>query len=210
MTTSQSPSTAAIRKAVRRPRRRRPGPFPVIITRPATTTGAPLTAIQRERRRRADQCGAELTAAALQGRRPDLEHPCEASVADLPKASRIIAIAAALAADSEPGAFRVGRDLRGRPVAVVLHAEDWSLLIRPARVGYAPTSWTFFDPSPRRHYRRVSAVLGLQIRRRPQRRRSRVEPHAPRGPGLRRLTTPDRVGKADSTPVRCAQMPRSG
>lgn len=146
MTTSDSPSTTAARTAVRRPRRRRPGPFPVIITRPATTTAAPLTAIQRRRRRIADQGGAELTAAARRGRRPDLEYPCEASISDLPVASRIIATAAALAANPDPGAFRVGRDLRGRPVAVVLHAEDWSLLIRPARVGFDPTSWTFFNP----------------------------------------------------------------
>jgi hypothetical protein len=107
-----------------------------------------LTAIQRERRRIADQIGAELTAAARQGRFPDLAHPHAASISDFPTVSRIIATAAALAATPDAGALRVGRDLRGRPVAVVLHAEDWSLLIRPTRVGYAPISWTFFDPDP--------------------------------------------------------------
>jgi len=28
---------------------------------------------------------------------------------------------------------------------VVLHAATWSLLVRPAPAGYAPTSWTFVD-----------------------------------------------------------------
>lgn len=148
MTTSHSPSTTATHTAVRRPRRRRPRPFPVIITQPATATVAPLTAIQRERRRIADQGGAELTVAARWGRRPHLDHPHAAPISDFPEASRIIATAAALAANPDPGALRVGRDLRGRSVAVVLHAEHWSLLIRPSRVGYAPTSWTFFDPHP--------------------------------------------------------------
>jgi len=145
MTTPRNPSTTASSTARRRPRRRCPGPFPVTVTRPATTKTAELTPVQRDRRRAADQGGAELTAAARQGRRPYVDSSLAVSISEAPQASRIIATAAGLAANPAPGALRIGRDLRGRPVAVVLHAATWSLLVRPAPAGYAPTSWAFLD-----------------------------------------------------------------
>jgi len=141
MTTPRNPSTTASSTARRRPRRR-PGPFPVTITQPAITKTAELTPIQRDRRRAADQGAAELTAAARQGRRPYVYSNFAESISEAPQ---IIATAAGLAANPAPGAFRIGRDLRGRPVAVVLHAATWSLLVRPAPAGYAPTSWAFVD-----------------------------------------------------------------
>jgi hypothetical protein len=143
MTTPHNPSTTASPTARRRPRRR-PGPFPVTITQPATTTTktAELTPVQRNRRHAADQGAAELTAAARQGRRPYVDSSFAVSISEAPQ---IIATAAGLAANPAPGALRIGRDLRGRPVAVVLHAATWSLLVRPAPAGYAPTSWAFVD-----------------------------------------------------------------
>lgn len=145
MTTPHNPSTTVPPTAQRRPRRRCPGPFPVIITQPATTSTAELTPVQRDRRHTADQGGAELTAAARQGRPPYLDHAVAVSISDIPQASRIVATAPGLAANPAPGALRIGRDLRGRPVAVVLHAETWSLLVWPASGGHAPTSWAFLD-----------------------------------------------------------------
>ena len=57
----------------------------------------------------------------------------------------IIADAPGLAADPTPGALPIGRDLRGRPVAVLLHADTWSLVIAPGRAGYATSSFVFID-----------------------------------------------------------------
>lgn len=145
MTTPHSPATnAAVRRS---PRRRRPGPFPVTVTRP-TTTIAELTPAQRNRRHIADQEAAELTAAARHGSRPLLHAARSTPIDNIPRASHIIATAAALAANPAPGALRIGRDLRGRPVAVVLHAATWSLLIRPARAGRTASSWAYLDADP--------------------------------------------------------------
>ena len=60
-------------------------------------------------------------------------------------AAGINAAAPRVAADPAPGTLRIGRDLRGDPVAVLLHADTWSLLLRAARHDHAPRSWVFLD-----------------------------------------------------------------
>jgi hypothetical protein len=147
MTSSNHPEPVATHapapRAPRRPRRRRPGP--VTLVRPATITTPALTGEQRERRRAANEIAAELTAAARQGRRPYCVPGMAIRITEITQAVDIIAAAPAIAADPPPGALRIGRHLRGRAVAVVLHADDWSLVLRPAHGGRTPASWTFID-----------------------------------------------------------------
>lgn len=53
----------------------------------------------------------------------------------------IIEQAPVLAAAPPPGAVRIGRDARGRPVVAVLHAPQWSLVLRRAHPD--PVVWAF-------------------------------------------------------------------
>jgi hypothetical protein len=131
--------------APRRARRKRPGPFPVTITQPASTLTMALTPAQRQRRHDAERMAAELTEAARQGRQPCVVSGDEGPLGSVPDAAEIITSAADLAADPAPGALRIGRDLRGRPIAVVLHARTWSLVLRHGRNRYRPTSCAFLD-----------------------------------------------------------------
>jgi hypothetical protein len=126
-----------------RPRHRRAGP--VTVVRPATIATPTLTDEQRQRRTAANQIAAELTAAARQGRHPYCEPGVGIRITEITQATDIIAAAPAIAADPPPGALRVGRHLRGRAVAVVLHADDWSLVLRPGHGNRPSASWAFID-----------------------------------------------------------------
>ena len=146
MTTSHHPETVTSRApappAPRRPRRRRSGP--VSLVRPTAIAVPVLTAAQRQQRRVANEIAAELTAAAREGRRPYCEPGLGMRIAEFTVAADIIAAAAAIAANPLPGALRIGRSLRGQAVAVVLHADAWSLVLRPGHGSRAPASWTVF------------------------------------------------------------------
>ncbi|WP_213451211.1 hypothetical protein [Rhizomonospora bruguierae] len=130
----------------RRPRRRRPGPFPVTIVQAAATVAPAVTADQHGRRSTASQIAAEFTNAARQGRAPCVGATYDVMWAiDIRQVTDIIADAPRLAADPAPGSLLIGRDLRGRPVAVLLHADTWSLVITPCRDGHTPTSFVVID-----------------------------------------------------------------
>jgi hypothetical protein len=85
----------------------------------------------------------------------------------VPEASDIVRDAPAIAADPLPGALQTGRNLHGRPVAVVVHAETWSLVLRPHpqrpaqdAAAHTATSWAFLDADGK-GYRR--AFIGLRF-----------------------------------------------
>jgi hypothetical protein len=122
-----------------------PWSFPVEIVRPATTPLPPLTAVQRDRRR-----AASLTYAARR-RRARGGHP-DVAAGFVPwwvTRRQILREAPDLAAAPPPGAVQVGTNDQGRPVAVVLHADRWSLVLHAARIrtyGWQPpVIWVFTD-----------------------------------------------------------------
>ncbi|MEU9505360.1 hypothetical protein AB0D32_03630 [Micromonospora sp. NPDC048170] len=122
-------------------RRRTRRTFPVTIVRPATITTPPLTAGQRERRQAAYRLGRELTEAARQARHPLVDETILSTPLNvIPEALDILATAPRIAAAPPPADLRVGRNLRGEPVAVVLHSDRWSLVVRPpvAVAGHRP------------------------------------------------------------------------
>ncbi|RSM64058.1 hypothetical protein DMB66_21350 [Actinoplanes sp. ATCC 53533] len=129
-----------------------PWSFPVTIVRPATTPLPPLTAVQRDRRRAASRLAAELTDTTPRRRRR-VRHPdFNAANCLLPwpvTGRQIIHDAPHVAAAPPPGAVQVGTDDHRRPVAVVLHADRWSLVLHAARIrtyGWQPPmSWVFLD-----------------------------------------------------------------
>ncbi|WKU03456.1 hypothetical protein [Micromonospora sp. HUAS LYJ1] len=121
---------ASARRASPRPRRQNNPTFPVVIVRPAMIDLPSTTAAQRHRRRAADQLAAELTDAARTGR------PClikelilDAPMDEVPASTTIANEATQIVDAPPPAAVRVGRNLRGEPVAVVLHGDRWSLVI---------------------------------------------------------------------------------
>jgi len=63
----------------------------------------------------------------------------------------IIAQAPVLAGAAPPGAVRVGRDGRGRPVAAVLHAPRWSLVLRRAHPN--PAVWVFIGATGKQNWK---------------------------------------------------------
>lgn len=69
--THRAPTDPAVQRPTRslsrRPRRRRPGPFPVTIVQAAATATPAVTADQRGRRSAANQIADEFTNAARQG-----------------------------------------------------------------------------------------------------------------------------------------------
>ncbi|MEV6927042.1 hypothetical protein AB0M46_21415 [Dactylosporangium sp. NPDC051485] len=148
--THRAPTDPAVQRPARpqprRPRRRRPGPFPVTIVRAAATAASAVTAEQHARRSTANQTADELTSAARQGRAPRVGATYDVMTGiGIREVPDIIADALRLAADPTPGALLTGRDLRGRPVAVLLHADTWSLVIAPGRDGRATSSFVFLD-----------------------------------------------------------------
>jgi hypothetical protein len=126
-----------------------PGPFPVTIVRPALVALPPLSAVQRDRRRAASRLAAELTDAALRRRRRPIHHEVDLYLRVEISGEAIIRDARGIAAAAPPGAVQVGRDRRGRALAVVLHAEDWSLVVDAVTIvtrGWRPpVTWVFLD-----------------------------------------------------------------
>jgi hypothetical protein len=156
-------STAAP-QAVRPPRRRipaarteQPGPFPVVVVRPATITPPRYLRHQRRRQRAANQLAAELTAwsrSDLDPRRRfidqigvnlDDHYDYLMFLPDLQAVRDIIDQARALAATPPPCTVRIGRDRIDRPVVVALHAAQWSLVLH--RACPYPLAWLLFGAS---------------------------------------------------------------
>jgi len=130
----------------RRPRRR-PGPFPVTIVRPATVTVESLTPTQRARQAEANRMAREITEASRAGTWPDLGVDMRLRLDRIPAVREIVRgivrDASALAANPPADAVRIGRNARGRVVVIVLHAAEWSLLLCPAQPH--PEVWAFLD-----------------------------------------------------------------
>ncbi|MET7951051.1 hypothetical protein [Micromonospora sp. NPDC005324] len=141
---------ASARRASRNPRRRNNLNGPVVTVRPATTHLPTTTEAQRLRRRAANQLAAGLTGAARTGR-PGLFPVLvlTAPIDENPQAATIIGEAVQLVAAPPPAAVVVGRNLRGDPVAVVLHSDRWSLVIEthPAAARQPAVSYAFIDGS---------------------------------------------------------------
>ncbi|WP_432830892.1 hypothetical protein [Dactylosporangium sp. CA-092794] len=130
-----------------------PGPFPIVVVRPATAILPGYLRRHQPWQRAANQLAAALTEqsrAALgpghlvdDGMSVNLDDP-HAFLLWLPGrevVGNIIRYARVLAAAPPPGAVRIGRDYRGRPVVAVLHAARWSLVLRRADPG--PAVWVF-------------------------------------------------------------------
>lgn len=135
-------------RRTRRPRRdpRPPDPAPVVIVRAASVATTPRTPTQRARRADAQQLAAALTDAARHGVLPWYDPGCGCAVSEIPRAAAIVREAPAMAAAGPAGALQVGRDRHGRAVAVAVHAERWSLVIRPTTRPHQPAvSWAFID-----------------------------------------------------------------
>ncbi|TDC58596.1 hypothetical protein E1258_20505 [Micromonospora sp. KC207] len=117
------------------------------VVRPAAIVMPALTAGQRRRRQAANRLGAELTDAARQGRQPCVEIDIPMPPRLIAEASDIIVQAPQLAADPQPAGLRVGRNRHGKPVAVVLHSDRWSLVVRPRgpATDRPAASWAFLD-----------------------------------------------------------------
>jgi hypothetical protein len=109
-----------------------------------------LTVTQRRRCQAANRLGAALTEAARDGRHHDhIATVRRVPLRELPAGTDIIAQAKTFAADPLAGALRIGRTRHGDPVAIVLHARKWSLVLRPhrSRPGVPTTAdaFTFLD-----------------------------------------------------------------
>jgi hypothetical protein len=125
---------------------RGPDPAPVVIVRAACAAATPLTPIQRARRATARQLAATVTDAAHHGWPEPYDLAVDLRVAEVPQAAIVLREAPAILADPPTGAVEVGRDGRGRPAAVVVHGDTWSLVIRPAGDPSQPAaSSAFFD-----------------------------------------------------------------
>jgi hypothetical protein len=90
-----------------------------------------LTPVQRQRRQAANQLGGELTHAAQQGRQPYITSAPQMPPHLIDEVPDVTAQAPRLADTPPASTLRIGRNWRGEPVAVVLHAEHWSLVLRP-------------------------------------------------------------------------------
>ncbi|MEU7874291.1 hypothetical protein [Dactylosporangium sp. NPDC049140] len=136
MTATSTSNTGASAPPAGVPRRGQPGPFPVIVVRPAT---APVPAYLRQHRR--CRRGANLLAAARTGQchavrtvRPspddiwlDLDDPRDYLLVlpDRQVVENLIRQAPVVVAPP-PG----GRDRQARPIVVLLHGPRWSLVLR--------------------------------------------------------------------------------
>jgi hypothetical protein len=144
---------------------------PVVIVRPATVALPRLSAAQRNRRRAAIRLATDLTDAAVHGRAmrwtnhevtwcfptvslanrpaPNLDDDPDAYSQYVDVSSEeILRDAPDIAAAPAAGAVQVGRDRFGHPVAVVVHAQRWTLVIDAARLGghgWPPVSCVFLD-----------------------------------------------------------------
>ncbi|WP_426513092.1 hypothetical protein ACPPVO_22090 [Dactylosporangium sp. McL0621] len=149
--TSTSTSNVASTSGV--PQRGQPGPFPVIVVRPATATIPAYLRRHRGCRRGANQLAAALTeqCRAVLKAGPsldddiwlDLDDPrrCLLFLPDRQVVEDLIRQAPVVAAAPPPGTVRIGRDLQGRPVVVLLHGPHWSLVLRRGHPD--PAAWVF-------------------------------------------------------------------
>lgn len=142
---AQSTSATTPAAAPRRSRRRRPGPFPVTIIRPAHLAAPELTAAQRQRQQDAARIAAALTEAARHGNLPYVSRGDAIDLEQVPEAQAIVRTAVTVAANPRPHTARFGRDTRGRCVAVLLHGDTWSLVLRHPRHGLPASTWSFLD-----------------------------------------------------------------
>jgi hypothetical protein len=147
MTSTTTPQTA---QPARR-RTRTQGPFPVVIIRPASTALPSYLREHRGRQRAANQLAADLTAQWRSDLPPsrwfvnhiglNLDDPHDhlmwlpdgLDVRDIIRQARVLAPA------PPPGAVRIGRDWHARPIVVVLHAPQWSLVLHRAHP--YPAAW---------------------------------------------------------------------
>jgi hypothetical protein len=120
-----APSAAPLRRT------REPGPFPVIVVRPATTP-LQLSPVQRVRRRDAAAWAAGITWRAQDsGTRTTVAYrPRTASPSTNSWARDVIRDAVPLAESAHPARVQIGRTRAAGIVAVVVHADTWSLVIR--------------------------------------------------------------------------------
>jgi hypothetical protein len=153
MTSTQHAVASSRRRTGARQASGEPGPFPVVVVHPATVTLPGYLRWHRRRQRGANRLAAELTEqcrAALQpghgldgGFGVNLDDPRDYGLY-LPGRQVVCGIirqARALAAAPPPGAVRIGRDRRARPVVAVLHGPRWSLVLR--RADQYPAVWVF-------------------------------------------------------------------
>ena len=138
MTSTATPQTGQPpRRRTRAPRNRQPGPFPVVVVRPATTALPAYLHHDRRRQGAANQLAAQLTEffrIDIQSRQwvdqvgVDLDDHYDYLMwlPDLHVVGDIIGQARALATAPPPGAVRIGRDRQARPAVAVLHAPQWS------------------------------------------------------------------------------------
>ncbi len=154
MTSTATPQTALpARGRTRAPQGDGPGPFPVVVVRPATMTLPSYLRRHRRRQRAANQLAADLTDQCRTDIDPrhrvadgigvNLDDPYDYLVwlPDRQVVCDIIRQARVLAAAAPPGAVRIGRDRWARPVVAVLHAPQWSLVLRRARP--YPAVWAY-------------------------------------------------------------------
>jgi len=157
-------TTTATRQAVPSRHRTSPPsapawPFPVVVVRPATAAMPAYLgracvwrgAANRLAAALTNQCRAGLGPGRLLrgGRWVDLDDP-RSYLPHLPgreSVREIIRDAHGLAACPPPGAVRIGRDPRGRPVVAVLHAPRWSLVLRHGAP--RPAVWAFLAATGR-------------------------------------------------------------
>jgi hypothetical protein len=154
MTSTTTPRTAQTARRNGAGHGGKPGPFPVIIVRPATVTLPSYLREQRRRQRSANQLAAELTEQCRIDRHRfvdqigvDLDHPYDYELwfRDRQVVCHIIRQARALATAPPPGAVRIGRDRRARPAVAVLHGPQWSLVLR--RACPYPAAWVLVGTS---------------------------------------------------------------
>lgn len=109
-----------------------PGPFPVTVVRPAVSPPVAATPAQRIRRRDAAAWAATITWRAQDSTEPHLVRYRlrTASVRATAWTRDVIRDAAALAATTHPWTVQIGRARAVGIVAVVIHADTWSLVIR--------------------------------------------------------------------------------
>ena len=131
-----------------------PGQFPVVIVRPATVTLPTYLRRHRRRVRGANRMAALLTEHSRAAGRPwpaldwgfdiNLDEARDYLIyltAGRDGLREVMRQARALAEAPPLGAVRIGRKRRGRAVVVVLHAPEWSLVLRRAQP--YPAVWVF-------------------------------------------------------------------
>ena len=147
MTSTSTPRTGQPTRRTRA-RHAKPGPFPVVIIRPATVTLPHYLHEHRRRQGAANQLAAELTEQCRMDRHRfidqigvDLDNHYDYLMwlPDLQVVSDIVGQARALAAAPPPGAVRIGRDRLARPAVAALHGPRWSLVLRRGRP--YPAAW---------------------------------------------------------------------